>query len=95
MNNVYDFESFTPPVVSEAMLYAELKRRELKRQIIVLYIAAMLMSACIAMMALITAEKMILVSLCLVALFFVWVLGFSVIGAFFFIRRSKNLEFFV
>lgn len=45
--NIFDFDSITPPKITESMLRAEAKRRELKIQSTVLTIGAFLMAAAV------------------------------------------------
>lgn len=93
MQNIYNFEAVKPPVVTEAMLQKELRRRELNIQVVLLYISSVLMSFMLAFMAIITAKTMLFVALCFAVMFFVQIFGFVAIGVCFFIKQSKNHDF--
>lgn len=46
MNQIYNFDEHTPPMLSERMLRDELARRTLRRQTKILRIASLLVSLC-------------------------------------------------
>ena len=45
MKQIYDFERYMPPAINENMLREELKRREKRRQTLLLALAAILLQA--------------------------------------------------
>ena len=47
MNQIYNFNEHTPPVLTERMLRDELERRTLRRQTRLLRIASLLVSLCV------------------------------------------------
>ena len=53
MTQIYNFEDKIPPAFNEKMLRQEIKRRETKRQILILRIASFLVCLCMVLIALV------------------------------------------
>jgi len=51
MKQIYDFTQHEPPRINEDMLREQLRRRELKRQTVLLYIASLMCCVCYAAFA--------------------------------------------
>ena len=51
MTQIYNFEDKMPPALNENMLRQEMKRRETKRQILILRIASVLVCLCMVLFA--------------------------------------------
>lgn len=56
MRQIYDFEQYVPPVLNEAMLRHELERRQLRRQIILLALAVVLLQAATVLFGVLVRE---------------------------------------
>lgn len=67
MNQIYNFNEHTPPVLTERMLRDELARRTLRRQTRLLRIASLLVSLCFLLCGvLLFSEHPVLAIACLV-----------------------------
>lgn len=62
MRQIYDFEQYNPPVLNENMLRRELEKRQLRRQLILLAVAAVLSQAVMIMLGILTREIQPLIS---------------------------------
>lgn len=56
MRQIYDFEQYNPPVLNENMLQRELEKRQLRRQLILLAVAAVLSQAVMIMLGILAWE---------------------------------------
>ncbi len=56
MRQIYDFEQYNPPVLNENMLRRELEKRQLRRQLILLAVAAVMSQAVMIMLGILTWE---------------------------------------
>jgi len=66
MNQIYNFESNTPPVLNESMLREELEKRKLKRQTAWIAICGILSMLLLLVFAILLAEMYpLLASLCM------------------------------
>lgn len=66
MNQIYNFDEHTPPVLNERMLQDELARRTLRRQTRLLRIASLLVSLCFLLCGvLLFTEYLVLAIACL------------------------------
>lgn len=63
MRSIYNFETKEPPRLTEAMLKAEIKRRQLKRQITILYIASFLVCVCFILFGLLLFKDLFPIAL--------------------------------
>lgn len=53
MKNIYDFTRFCPPIVTGKSLRAETERRKLRKQTVLLTLAALLIEMCLLLSALV------------------------------------------
>ena len=53
MTQIYNFEDKIPPAFNKKMLMQEIKRRETKRQVLILRIASVLVCLCMVLFALV------------------------------------------
>ncbi len=63
MHSIYNFETKEPPRLTETMLKAEIKKRQLKRQITILYIASFLVCVCFILFGLLLFKDLFLIAL--------------------------------
>lgn len=90
MNTVYDFEKYEPPRLNEKMLREEQKRRELKKQILLLRIASVLVSLCIILFAFLVSPDSVLVAVLCIVFVCVCIAGNGLITVLFFRQSLKE-----
>lgn len=89
MNLYFDFESRQPPVITEKDLRKEKEKRDLKKQILLLRIASVLISICLVLFAFVTANDYIIISVISILFACVYVIGSGVITIVFFSKRRE------
>ena len=83
MKQIYDFDTHEPPRVNESMLREKLERRELRRQILLLYIASLLSCVCFAVFAFFIVRDSLVVSALSILACTVTLIGIGVISVVF------------
>ena len=89
MNLYFDFENHNPPALTEKELRKENERRDLQKQILLLRIAAFLVSLCLVLFALIAAKNYAIISIICILFAGVYVIGSGVISVVFFSKRRE------
>ncbi len=90
MKKIYDFTRFYPPVLTEKSLRAEAERRRLRRQTVLLALAALLIELCLMLSALVLyPDNPALAILC--GIYFVISLSGGGVLAIVFIRKRREL----
>lgn len=79
MKQIYDFTQHQPPRVNEAMLREQLRRRELKRQTLLLRLAALLSCICYAVFAFFIIRDSVIVAVLSILMCTVTLIGSGVI----------------
>lgn len=92
MNTVYRFDEKEPPVVTERMLREELKRRQLKRQIIWLYLASVIVSLCGVLFAFLIAPAYFVAAVCCIVGACAYLMFSGMISVLFYVRRNRDYE---
>lgn len=90
MKQIYDFEQYEPPRLTENLLRAEAKRRELQKQAAMTAFSSLLIELCLILCTVLLApESPILAGICAVYLL-LSVMGSAMISVIF-IRKRKEL----
>lgn len=92
MNTVYRFDEKEPPVVTEKMLREELKRRQLKRQIVWLYLASVAVSLCGVLFAFLIAPTYFFAAVCCIVIACANLAFTGMISVLFYVRRNRDYE---
>ena len=83
MKQIYDFNGHEPPRINEAMLQEQLRRRELKRQTLLLRIAALLSCVCYAVFAFFIINDSVIAAAASIILCTVTLIGTGVLSVVF------------
>ncbi|MGN0468106.1 MAG: hypothetical protein ACI4GY_05230 [Acutalibacteraceae bacterium] len=84
----FDFEKEQPPVVTQKMLQEQLKRRTLKRQILILKIASILIAVCFALFSFFIVSDSRIAACISIVLLFVYLSGSFLLSVLFFSGRT-------
>ncbi len=90
MKQIYDFEQYKPPRLTERLLQEEIKRRELQKQAAMTAFSSLLIELCLILCTVLLApEYPILAGICAIYLL-LSIMGSTVISVIF-IRKRKEL----
>lgn len=80
MIQIYDFEQYNPPVLTEHMLYMELERRRLKTQTAVLALSGIILQFAVLFFGICMAEMYPLISITCFVYVFITFMGSGIIA---------------